>query len=190
MAYDDTEIEIKVPVSETEHDRIYRVMSDSGALSTRKEHSDHYFSPASGSFLDTQFPYKWLSVRKRGTRTQINYKHFYPEGAERHTHADEVEVAIDDIDRGIKLLDALGFVRLVTVHKIRLEFVIDEKFEVSLDKVDGLGYFVEVESLVEQGSIHQTRQSVLDFAAALGLDTDSADPRGYPYRLLQLNGLL
>jgi adenylate cyclase class 2 len=119
----------------------------------------------------------------------LNYKHFYPEGAEHHTHCREIEVEVAAAGPAVRLLEALGFELVVTVRKVREQYRVDG-FEIGLDEVDGLGHFVEIEALHDHGGIAKTRAAVEAFSHQLGVDLSRTDPRGYPYRLLRAKGLL
>ncbi|HDD34114.1 MAG TPA: CYTH domain-containing protein [Thermofilaceae archaeon] len=52
---------------------------------------------------------------------------------------------MDDLERALAILSYLGFKELATVKKLREVYVLDD-VEVCLDRVEGLGEFVEVES--------------------------------------------
>ena len=84
----------------------------------------------------------------------------------------------------------LGFREMVTVKKHRERFVFKGDFEICLDSVEDLGYFIEIESLRDFGGVEKTRGKLLEFAEALGLKDQRMDKRGYPYELMKKRGLL
>jgi predicted adenylyl cyclase CyaB len=190
MAFDDTEIEMKFPVTAEQFEKLRAAVAASGVLRGETGQCDEYFVPVDGSYLAQEYPYEWLSIRQRGDRVLLNYKHFYPEGAERHSHCDEIELPVGDMSKAGKLLEALGFTRAVTVRKQRVVYTISDDHEVALDSVDELGHFVEIEALRDMGGVSETRRSVAELARTLGLDVQAADPRGYPYQLLRKKGLV
>lgn len=190
MAFDDKEVEIKLEVTAAELERVAAELARTAKPVKTATQTDHYYSPTHNSYVAHKYPYEWLSVRERQTKCLLNYKHFYPEGAEQHDYCDEYEVAIDDPDTARKMLEALGFKHLVTVKKTRSEFVVGTDFTIALDLVEGLGEFIEVEALHGTGSgVRGARTAVRTFAEnQLKLDLTRADPRGYPYQLLRKAG--
>ena len=75
---------------------------------------------------------------------------------------------------------------LITVDKRRVEGLLDEHYLVSVDEVDGLGHFVEIEATKDFGSVNETRNALQGFAVkALGLSLDVVDHKGYPHLLLE-----
>ncbi len=188
MAFADTEIEVKLEISEDQYRRLEIKLPSLGKKTEEAPHRDAYFSPHSAPYVNERYPFEWLSIRERGDRAFINYKHFFPEGAEHHTHATEINLPIEDPDRFASLLLAIGFEELVVVAKLRLAYLVDDLYEVSLDRVDGLGHFVEIEAMKDQGGIAKTRERLETLAADLDLGEAKADPRGYPYQLLRQAG--
>ena len=68
--------------------------------------------------------------------------------------------------------------KLVTVKKKRMVFV-KKDFEIALDKVDDLGYFIEIESLKDLGGVMKTRKRLIDFAKIIGIDKITNVAGGY-----------
>ncbi len=100
--------------------------------------------------------------------TRITYKGpLLDEGSK--TRA-EHEAGVDDADEAAGILDGLGFEPAATVEK-RREYWSFDGFTVSLDTVDGLGEFVEIEREVEtEDAIDTTRDAAVDALERLGLD--------------------
>jgi adenylate cyclase class 2 len=186
VAVEGQEVEIKIPAAKEQFAALTEDLSDRLGEPAVSLQCDTYFTPQVGDYTEHPYPYKWLSVRARSGRVSINFKHFHPEGAEWHTHADEADVAVADGEAAERLLEALGFEPLIIVRKTRHAFVDPVGFEVALDEVDGLGFYVEIEATRDFGGIEVTRQAVVEQALQLGLDVARADARGYPFRLLQI----
>lgn len=190
MASDSIEIEIRVPVSESDFTALRNRLLQTPGLSKSVSQSDDYFSAPNRDFLAPAFPFEWLSVRKRGNRVVLNYKHFFPENVPTTTHCEEVETDVGSREALLRMLASLGFQKLVTVEKERETFDANGEFEIALDRVSELGFFVEVEALKDFGGVELTRKKVHAFASSLGLDVHSADQRGYPFLLMKKKGLL
>ncbi|MGQ3327769.1 MULTISPECIES: class IV adenylate cyclase [Halorubrum] len=85
----------------------------------------------------------------------------------------EHETAVDDGEAMAGVLSELGFDPAAVVEK-RREFWSFEGFTVTLDAVDGVGEFVEIEREIgDEGAIEATRDEALAALDRLGLDGDS-----------------
>ncbi len=146
---------------------------------------DIYLSPKGENFFDEKFPYKWLSIRNRGNKNILNFKHYHPEGAEKHTYCDEYETDVSDSERMMDILTALGMEKIVEVVKKRLKYIYKENFEVVLDEVDNLGHFIEIEALKDLGGIEETRRRVIATIESLSVENYRQDLRGYPFLILE-----
>jgi len=85
----------------------------------------------------------------------------------------EHETAVDDGEAMAGVLSGLGFEPAAVVEK-RREFWSFAGFTVTLDSVDGVGEFVEIEREVDdEDMIEATRDEALEALDRLGLDGDS-----------------
>ena len=100
----------------------------------------------------------------------------------------EVETAVEDGEVAGDILSALGFDAAATVRKDRERFALDG-FTVTLDAVDGLGEFVEVETEVEgEAEVESAREEAYDVLRDLGLDPDDQIRTSYLGLLLAAEG--
>ena len=183
MALNDSEVEIKIPVDEKEFLRVRDQLKETAVFRGQTKQTDEYFMPIHRNFLSPKYPFEWLSIRKRG-KCLLNYKYFHPENSEVHTHCDEFETEVSDMDKLRKIFDALNIESIVTVEKER-ELYSHGDFEIALDTVKDLGRFIEIEAAADFGSIEAARKKIIEIAKTLGLDVSKKDERGYPYRLLE-----
>ncbi len=190
MAYDDIEIEIKIKITEKEFKNAINYLEKNGEFKGVKQNIDEYFMPAHKNYLEPKYPYEWLSIRERGEETIINYKHWYPEEEEISKYCDEYELKVEGAEKARKLFSAIGIEPLVTVNKKRKKYLLDKKYEIVLDEVKDLGFYVEIEADVEVGDVDETREQLFKVAEKIGITTKEEDMRGYPYRLLEKKGLL
>ena len=186
----DREIEIKIRIDREKLNEVRRKLEKIARFEKSVRQRDEYFTPSHRNFVAPRFPYEWLSIRKRGDKAFLNYKHFYPESGEVKTHCDEFEVEIKNPEQLRKIFLALDFKKLVTVEKTREIYIYDERFEIALDVVKDLGYFIEIEALKDFGGVEATRRELFEFAKSLGIDTSKTDKRGYPYLLMERKGLI
>jgi len=190
MAHNDTEIEIKIKLDKDSFLRIREKVENTAKFVKKIQQADEYFTPAHRNFVEPKFPFEWLSIRKRGEMTILNYKHFVPENAEVHTHCDEFEVEIKNPDGMKKIFSVLNLKSLVTVDKEREIYAYEDEFEIALDVVKDLGYFIEIETMRNFGSVEKAREKLFEFAKILGVDASNPDLRGYPFLLMEKNGLI
>jgi len=189
MAYNDIEVEIKLSVSEDEFFGARNKLKQIAKFVLKAREEDEYFTPRHKDFMDVKYPFEWLRIRKRGDKNIINYKHFYPENTEIFSHCDEFETELTSFEKIRKIFDALDFKSLVIVDKEREIYEYNEEFEIGLDKVNELGFFIEIEALKDFGSVEKTREKLFEFAKMLGLDITKTLNKGYPYLLMEKKGL-
>jgi len=185
MAYDNTEVEIKLKLEDCQVDGVLSALKSVASFVKTSGQKDTYFVPDADNFLEEKYPYKWFSVRERGDAKILNFKHFYPEKAEKHQFCKEYEVQVDNVEKLALIFEELGIRKAVTVEKTRDVFRYKDEYEVTLDNVTGLGYFMEVEAQKEMGTPEETKEAMLSFVRSLGVGEMKVDYRGYPFLLLQ-----
>jgi len=102
--------------------------------------------------------------------TRLTYKGPLLEAESKSREEHESAVANGDAAAGI--LDGLGFEPAATVKKDRENYHLDG-YTVTLDAVDGLGEFVEVETETTDDDIEAARDGALAVLESLGLDPDA-----------------
>jgi len=187
MAYDNIEIEIKLKLDDEQVVTVLSNIKSKAVLKAESQQKDSYFVPIDDNYLDEKFPYKWLSIRERGNDKILNFKHFYPEGAEKHSYGKEYEVKIDNIDNLVLIFEELKIKNIVTVEKNRVTYQYEDLYEITIDNVVGLGYFMEIEALKKIGTPEETKSTMIEFVKSLGVDNLNIDYRGYPFLLLNKN---
>ena len=168
------EVEIKVPA---DHDTVRARLEALGARRDEtRQQRDVYYDAPHREFAETD---EALRIRTEAIRTgeesnedgpsaRITYKGpLLDEGSKTRT---EHETAVSDANETADILAGLGFEPAATVEKHR-EYWSFEGFTVSLDAVEGLGEFVEVEREIEgAGGIDATREAAVDVLDRLELD--------------------
>jgi len=91
---------------------------------------------------------------------------------------EEHETAVADAEAARGLLDGLGFAPAAEVRKERDRYRLDG-YTVTLDSVDGLGEFVEVETETETDDIERAREGAAALLESLGLDPDQGIRTSY-----------
>ncbi len=144
-----------------------------------KRQIDTYYSPPNESFLGKP---RYLRIREsiHGRKIKARFEYHVPYG---RYAAREYEVAIGDAHTLYDILKRLGFVRELVVRKVREEW---ERggVEIELDRVQGLGNFVELEVMGQSQLLALKRIDKL--ARELGLsDDDRAEGMNYFTMLLR-----
>ncbi|WP_135825903.1 class IV adenylate cyclase [Halorussus ruber] len=174
------EVEVKVPADHEEvRDRLAELGGDPVNEVTQE---DTYYDAPHREFAETD---EALRVRREIVRSdsdgetptedeafaELTYKGPLVE-AESKTRR-EVETVVEDDEAAAELLGALGFDPAATVRKERERFALDG-YTVTLDAVDGLGEFVEVETEVEgEADVESAREAAYDVLRDLGLDPEN-----------------
>lgn len=109
--------------------------------SPQTHQTDAYYNAPHRDFLTPEAISEWLRIRTEEGGSSINFKRWHPVAALVKTHADEYESKVEDVEAVRRLLDALDFLPLVTVAKVREEWKLPE-VEVVFDHVEGAGSFV------------------------------------------------
>ncbi|MEM1305123.1 MAG: class IV adenylate cyclase [Planctomycetota bacterium] len=177
------EVELKFPITEaspllTRLDALGAVAGDAVTQ------SDAYYNHPSRDFAVTD---EALRIRMVGDDSRITYK-----GPRQGTLAKtrfeiELPLAEQTAEGWADVLTKLGFRHVATVTKRRAVYILERtgrRFEVSVDEVDRLGTFAEVETLAEPADREAAEQAVQELAADLGLTT--VESRSYLELLLNV----
>lgn len=176
----DIETEIKIPLDKEEYDSLCKLMEKKVTFLTKNHQIDTYYEPEYRSFTETKDGVirEWLRIGKRGNQIILNYKNWYD------YYCDEYEVTIDDAKSLEKIFHVLNIKEIAQVDKERIMYQYEGKYEVSLDSVKKLGYFIEIEVKKYDLPAIEEYAKLLQVAKNLGLNLDKIDKRGYPYYLI------
>ena len=177
------EIENKYRLRADQEERVLAYCLENATHIKEFEHVDTYYSPIGEDFLLQEFPYKWLSIRNRNGVSTLNFKHFFPEGAEKHSYCDEYTVEINSSETMSKILLELGISERVKVSKKRKVFQLND-FEIGIDQVEGLGWFLEIEVTGPAEEADKLKEEIHELAKKMGVSHTQQDFRGYPFLLM------
>ena len=134
------EIEIRAKINNLE--KIEKNIIKLGAkLIKETKQVDEYFGEIS---LYQKIGYSFLMrVRDEKDRKSMTYK-----GAESKKDGiwEEYEFVIDDTKKFVKMFESMGLEKIIVVNKYRKEYTLNG-LTICLDIIDGLGNFIEIESL-------------------------------------------
>ena len=185
MAHNNIEVEIKIQLDKTSFYKLKDKVAKVAKFEGQSQQKDDYYSPQHRDFTAPKLPFEWLSIRSRAGKTILNYKHHYPENSENRTHCDEFETEIKNPTSLKKIFRVLNFRPLVTVEKERETYNYNGEFEILLDTVKDLGYFVEIEAIKDFGGVERTREKIFELAKFLGIDASKSNKGGYAFLMMK-----
>lgn len=175
----DIETELKIEISKNKYDSMIRFLKQNGKFITENHHIDTYYQPNYRKFLNGEETTEWLRIGKRCEKKILNYKNWHE-----HIYCDEFEVEVDNSENLDKIFKALDIEKIVEVDKKRKTYLYLDKYEIALDYVKELGYFVEIEVKKYSKEPIKEYDDLLKLAKSLDLNLDNIDEWGYPYRLI------
>jgi adenylate cyclase class 2 len=144
-------LEIEIKTHSLDNGRVERLLLKRGATFLGEhDQVDEYFNHPCRDFAETD---EALRLRKDSSG-KITYKG--PKIDQFTKTREEIEMAVDDLDKMASILVRLGFRRVAKVNKKRKEYEL-EGVTVSLDAVEGLGDFVELEVQGEDAAEGRSR---------------------------------
>lgn len=176
---DNIEMEIKVKLTKAEYDNLNEIMKNKGKILLESTQNDVYFKPNFLNDEDTNFS---LRIRTIGNRKILTYKKINNE-----MYCEEYEVEIDNSDNMKKIFDSIGFEIITEVNKKRIIYSYLDKYEVSLDAVDNLGYFIEIEVKEKITDYCEEYNILINNSKKLGLNLNNIINKRYFQMLLEKN---
>lgn len=173
------EVEVKVPADiEGVAERLDELGADQVDTVIQE---DTYYDAPHRDFAETDEAVRVRRETRRGeTTAKVTYKGPLLEAESKSR--EEFETAVGDGDDVDAIFQHLGFEPAATVRKNRRVYEV-RAFHVTLDAVDDVGEFVEVEAETE-GDIEPVREGAYEVLRDLGLDPDDQQRTSYLGMLL------
>ena len=150
---------------------------------------DQYFGHPVRDFGETD---EALRLRSTGGKNRITYKGSLLDAETKSR--EEIELAFTDGDQPLaqfsKMLETLGFQKVRQVKKTRTPYHFTweaRDIELAWDEVDGLGTFLEIETMSNPDDFDAAKNSILELANHLGLE--NSERRSYLGLLLEQDGV-
>lgn len=180
------EVEIKIKVDNFGEKK--KKLSEYGKLIKSIKQIDEYYIPCHRDFFANKpHPVEWLRIRTNPDKVIFEYDKSINKKADGGQEcANEYETEISQPDEFRKILKFLDFKKVITVDKQR-EYWNCGDFEVSLDNVKDLGFFVEVEAKGNFKNTIEAKEKCINFLNKLGFKNaeNSYIKAGYPDLLLR-----
>ncbi|WP_135822645.1 class IV adenylate cyclase [Halostella litorea] len=171
------EVEVKV---RADHDAVRDRLGDIGGERVgRVVQEDTYYDAPHRDFAATD---EALRIRRErpadadDCEARVTYKGPLVDDASKTR--EEFETGVADGETMAAVLDGLGFDPAATVRKERERYAVGD-YVVTLDAVDGLGEFVEVETETDEAGVDAAREGAFDLLDRLGLDPDEGIRTSY-----------
>lgn len=162
------EVEVKAKIDDFKD--IEEKLVKIGADKTKKEfQEDIYFNSPLVDFTKTD---EALRIRTTNENDNINIFITYkgPKIDKDSKTRKEIEISIEDSKKCREIFEAIGFVAVRRVKKSRQYFKY-ENFEISLDDVEGLDPYMEIEiSLSDDSAYNEAQNSIFELFKKLGIN--------------------
>lgn len=171
-------IEVEVKAEINDFDEMEKKILQLGAVKTKTEfQEDLYFNSPTVDFAETDEALR-IRTTKRDEIKNIFITYKGPKINKQAKTRKEVEMAIEDSKKGKDILESIGFKQVRAVRKNRQYFQY-ENFEISLDDVEGLRPYMEIEISLPDGTDYKDAQdSIFELYEKLGI-TDGFETTSY-----------
>lgn len=143
------EVEIKIKIDELEMENAIKKLKTMGANFVEEiREKDIYFTALHRDFIKTK---ECLRIRERNDFSELTYKGPTTELMENKRQFWKPEINLNfnsNAEEIKKLLECLGFIEVAKVDKKRKKFTLGKQ-EIVFDKIENLGYFVEIENTAQ-----------------------------------------
>lgn len=165
------EVELKFKLDANQH--IQPQLEALGAVKgTSQQQADQYFAHPTRDFAMTD---EALRIRSIGDENRITYKGPVIDRATKTRHESELTfqsgpAAAEQLAR---IWEQLGFRRVRVVRKSRQSYSLrwhERDLEICVDQVEGLGAFLEIETLSDNSDLAAAQQAILSLASELQLN--------------------
>lgn len=172
------EIEIKAKITDSQYDYVLKYLDKSFSYQGSVFEKDTYFNGIDRDFAKTDEAFR---IRKEIKDDKPQYLVTY-KGAKLSKNIKvrkELETAVEDYDTFYEIITALGFKEVATVEKQRLYYK-NDKYTATLDTVEGLGKFLELEIVADESEDYGIyTEKLFSLLNELGVDNSAATNTSY-----------
>lgn len=163
------EIEILVKVLESEKSARRKIANKARFVGDKKVEDIYYFDPLRKKRYDELESFR---LRRKDGRVYLTHKHDHYVRKGVWLYSDELETSVGDFTVTKKLIEALGMKELIHLSILKHTYEAS-RYEIALERVKGLGLFLEVEALRvnNKEKIGTVKKAIWDFIKGLGVKT-------------------
>ena len=127
-----------------------------------------------------------LRIRSKNRKTYVAYKVDYFDKKGIWLYSDEHEIETSDFKNTLQIFKKLGYKELVKIENIKSTFI-TPKYEVVLEDVKNLGYFMEVErhNVKSNENIVKVKKEIWAWIQKLGINVGLELKMGKPELMLR-----
>lgn len=179
-------IEVEVKAKINSFSEMEEKLAEIGAVKTKKEfQEDIYFNSPIVDFAKTDEALR-IRTTKEDDDTNIFITYKGPKIDKESKTRHEIEMGIEDSRKCSDIFEAIGFRKVRAVRKNR-QYYTYENFEISLDDIEGLDPYMEIEIALSDGEDYSEAQnSIFKLFEKLGI-TDGFERTSYLELLESLN---
>lgn len=163
-------IEVEVKAKIENFIDMKKKLENLGAIKSKKEfQEDIYFNSPIVDFANTDEALRIRTTKENDDKNIfITYKG--PKIDSKSKTREEIEIAIEDSAKCSKIFQHLGFTKVRAVKKNR-QYYNYKNFEISLDDVEGLDPYMEIEIALDDGSDYsQAQEKIFKLFSELGIE--------------------
>ena len=171
-------IEVEVKAKIESFSEMEEKLDKIGAIKTKKEfQEDIYFNSPVVDFAQTDEALR-IRTTKENDKTNIFITYKGPKIDKQSKTRREIEMGIEDSQKCSGIFEAIGFKKVRAVRKNR-QYYTFENFEISLDDIEGLEPYMEIEIALSDGEDYsEAQKSIFDLFERLGV-TDGFERTSY-----------
>ncbi len=162
------EVEVKAKIDNFED--MEKKLENLGAIKSKKEfQEDIYFNSPIVDFAKTDEALR-IRTTKENNEKNIFITYKGPKIDSKSKTREEIEIAIEDSEKCSKIFEHLGFVKVRAVRKDR-QYYTYKNFEISLDDIEGLDPYMEIEIALDDGTDYSEAQDkIFELFSKLGIE--------------------
>lgn len=184
---DSIEIEAKLEIDKEKYEELITFFNKDNSKHKNKRQYDIYFSPENPKFFGEDIDDECIRIRIQKDKYILCYKKIYFGEDAQDIHIAEYETEISNLDATINILKGVRIDKVCEVKKNRDSYIYNNLFEVSLDFVEELGYFIEIEIYDKKIPVKEANQILLNFIKEMDLDITRRNLKGYSYLMYEKN---
>jgi adenylate cyclase class 2 len=169
------EVEIKCRINNPEEVAEKLIQEFNAKMVKTVFQKDFYLQHPSRNFEETD---EAIRIRDSDEGVQLTYKG--PKIDALSKTREELCVNVDNFETTLKIFERVGFLPIAWVVKSRIIFQLEGNIIASIDKVQDLGNFIELESEVEDyNQVETKRENLFSILDKLGLSRENTERRSY-----------
>ncbi len=185
----DIEVELKFRLPQGKKEELLVFLEHNAQFTKEITMKDSYYAPSHRDFFAIRPIVERLRIRESDQGHSVNYKHRIVKDGVNMNYCDEYNTPLTKPDQLAKIFSALDVKPVIVVDKTRTSYLY-QQVEVSLDVVQELGDFVELEMKGQFNHPEEAREKLYTLAEELGLEKSWQDNKGYPRLMLEAKGVL